>query len=78
MVRTGGRRKRPPVLTFCRFRMHDAIFAEAFRPHRFTVLGVPLLDYTLGHEIVLQRMRNPLVTGDRTCRTRRGARKGNG
>jgi hypothetical protein len=43
--------------------MHDAIFAEAFRPHRFTVLGVPLLDYTLGHEIVLQRVRNPLVTG---------------
>jgi hypothetical protein len=44
--------------------MHDAIFAQAFRPERFAVLGCSLLDYTLGHEIVLQRLRNPLVTGD--------------
>lgn len=41
--------------------MHDTILADAFRPPRFTVLHLPLLDYTLGHEIVLWQRRNPLV-----------------
>src|SRR6185312_7698344 len=44
--------------------MHDATFSEAFQPERFKVLGLPLLNYTLGHELVLQRQGNPLVTGD--------------
>jgi hypothetical protein len=41
--------------------MHDLDFADAFRPPQFTVLGLPLLDYSIGHELVLWQRRNPLV-----------------
>lgn len=42
--------------------MHETEFADAFRPKRFTVLLLPLVDYTIGHEVVLWQKRNPLVT----------------
>lgn len=41
--------------------MHDAAFADAFRPPRFTVLLLDLMDFTIGHELVLWQRRNPLV-----------------
>ena len=41
---------------------HDALFADAARPKRVTILGLRMLDYTLGHELVLWQRRNPLVT----------------
>jgi len=42
--------------------MHDALFADSFRPPTFTVLGLPLLDYTIGHELLMWKHRNPVVT----------------
>lgn len=45
--------------------MHDADFADAFRPPRFSVLGLGLMDYTIGHELVLWQRRNPLVATTR-------------
>lgn len=42
--------------------MHETIFADAFRPPHFTVLLRPLLDYTIGHELILWQRRNSLVT----------------
>jgi hypothetical protein len=41
--------------------MHDTIFSDAFRPPRFVVLRLPLLTYTIGHELVLIGQRNPLA-----------------
>lgn len=41
--------------------MHDATFADAFRPPRFTVLRLDLMDFTIGHELLLWQRRNPLV-----------------
>ena len=41
--------------------MHETLFADAFRPPRFIVLDLPLLDYTIGHELILFQRRNALV-----------------
>jgi hypothetical protein len=41
--------------------MHELAFADAARPTRFACLRLPLRDYTLGHEILLLRQRNPLL-----------------
>lgn len=41
--------------------MHELEFADAVRPERFTILWIPLLDYSIGHELTLQKRRNPLV-----------------
>ena len=45
--------------------MHDALFADALRPERVTVLNLLMLDYSIGHELLLWRQRNPLVTLNR-------------
>ena len=41
--------------------MHDALFAAASRPESATVLNLALLDYSIGHELLLWRQSNPLV-----------------
>jgi len=41
--------------------MHETTFADAFTPARATVLGVELLTFSIGHEIILWQRRNPLV-----------------
>jgi len=41
--------------------MHDAAFADATRPTPVVVLHYPLRDYSIGHELLLQRLGNPLV-----------------
>lgn len=42
--------------------MHEAQFSEAVRPDMQAVLRLPLLPYSIGHEILLMRLGNPLVT----------------
>jgi hypothetical protein len=42
--------------------MHDAIMADAARPARVSILKLPMLDYSIGHEIVLWQRRNAFVT----------------
>lgn len=42
--------------------MHEIIFADAFRPPKVKVLNLSLLDYTIGHELLLWQRRNSLVT----------------
>ena len=42
--------------------MHEAQFADSFHIPRFTVLGLPLLPLSIGHEIALWKRRNPIVT----------------
>ena len=42
--------------------MHDALFADAARPERVSILHLLMLDYSIGHELLLWRQRNPLVT----------------
>lgn len=41
--------------------MHDEAFADATRPTPACVLCLPLLDYSIGHEVLLLRRRNPIV-----------------
>lgn len=41
--------------------MHDLAFADAARPTPVVVLKLPLLPYSLGHELHLLRRRNPLL-----------------
>ena len=42
--------------------MHDAQYADAARPARVSILGLPMRDYSIGHEILLWRKRNTLAT----------------
>lgn len=42
--------------------MQETLFADAARPATAVILRLRLLDYSIGHEILLQRQRNPLVT----------------
>lgn len=42
--------------------MHDLAFANAFHVPPFSVLGVRLRNYAIGHELALIRDGNPLVT----------------
>lgn len=41
--------------------MHDAAFAAAARPMRHVILGLPMLPYSIGHEIQLLSKSNPLL-----------------
>lgn len=41
--------------------MHDLAFADAARPRKVVVLGVPLMPYTIGHEILLCQAQSPLI-----------------
>ena len=41
--------------------MHDATFAAATRPARFAVLGLPMLPYSIGHELLLLSKGNPIL-----------------
>jgi hypothetical protein len=41
--------------------MHESAFADAARPTRFVILRLPLLEYSLGHELLLIRHGNPLI-----------------
>lgn len=41
--------------------MHELALADSARPARFAILGVPLLEYSLGHELLLISLRNPVV-----------------
>ena len=43
--------------------MHDLAFADASRPRPVAILGLPMRDYSIGHEIILSSKRNPLVLG---------------
>jgi hypothetical protein len=36
-------------------------FADAARPRRVVILRLPLLDYSVGHEILLTQKRNPML-----------------
>ena len=42
--------------------MHDALIADAARPARVSILKLPMLDYSIGHELILWQRRNPFVT----------------
>ena len=42
--------------------MHDALYADAARPARVSILGLPMRDYSIGHEILLWRKLNSLAT----------------
>lgn len=44
--------------------MSDAAFADASRPAPVTILRVPLLDYSVGHELLLLRTRNALLSSE--------------
>ena len=41
--------------------MHALAFADSTRPPRTVILRLPLLDYSIGHELLLIQQRNPLV-----------------
>ena len=41
--------------------MHEIAFADAARPARCVILKLGLLDYSIGHELLLFRERNPLA-----------------
>ncbi len=41
--------------------MHDTILSDAFAPEPVTVLGLPLLPYAIGHELMLIRKRSRLL-----------------
>jgi hypothetical protein len=43
--------------------MNILAFADAARPARSVILGLLMLDYSIGHEIILLRQRNELVCG---------------
>lgn len=42
--------------------MHDAAFAASARPARVSILKLPMLDYSIGHELILLSEGNPLIT----------------
>lgn len=42
--------------------MHDLAFAFAARPAQCVIFKLLMLDYSIGHEILLLREQNPLVT----------------
>lgn len=42
--------------------MHECALADAARPPRASVLQLNLLDYTLGHDLLLWSQRSPFVT----------------
>ena len=42
--------------------MHEQAFADAARPTRCVVLNISLTDYTIGHELLLWKDKNPFVT----------------
>ena len=41
--------------------MHDQMFANAFRQPSATVLKLPMLDFTIGHELLLWNRMNPVL-----------------
>ena len=41
--------------------MHELAFADAVRPTPVVVLNLPLLDYSIGHELLLLQRRNALL-----------------
>lgn len=41
--------------------MHDLAFADSARPEPVRVLRLPMLPYSIGHEITLLAQRNPLL-----------------
>jgi hypothetical protein len=41
--------------------MQDALYADAIKPARVNILKLPLRDYSLGHELLLLRERNPFL-----------------
>ena len=45
--------------------MHDLAFADAARPRKAVVLGVPLLPYSLGHDLLLTQRENPFLLLER-------------
>jgi hypothetical protein len=45
--------------------MHDLAFADAARPTRVVCLRLPLLPYSVGHELILWNQRNPLLLASR-------------
>ena len=47
--------------------MNSLAFADAARPARSVILRLPMLDYSIGHEIILLRERNPLIVPDETA-----------
>ena len=44
--------------------MNHLAFADAARPARCVILRLPMLDYSIGHEILLLREGNPLIVPD--------------
>lgn len=44
--------------------MHDEAFADSVRPAPCVILRLPMRDYSIGHELLLYRRRNPFVTLD--------------
>lgn len=42
--------------------MHDLAFADATRPTRCVILRLPLLGFSIGHELLLLQQGNPLVS----------------
>ena len=42
--------------------MHEFLFSQSWTPPRFTVLGLPLEPFTIGHELILWNKLNPAVT----------------
>jgi hypothetical protein len=41
--------------------MHDLAFADAVRPARYRILGLLMRQYSIGHELILFKQRNPLL-----------------
>lgn len=41
--------------------MHDTLLSDAFAPEPVTVLGLPLLTYAIGHELMLIRKRSRML-----------------
>ena len=41
--------------------MHENLLSHAVVPQRFTVLRLPLMPYSLGNELMMQREENPLL-----------------
>ena len=40
-------------------------FLESVFPERATILQLPLVDYTLGHELILRRLNSPFLSSER-------------
>ena len=41
--------------------MHDLALADAARPTPAVILKLPMLPYSIGHELLLQQSRNPII-----------------